>query len=143
MIDIGVPKDVLAGNIIGVLGQRLVRRLCTYCRDPYTPNSIERRLLGIEQDVTKVTIFRKKGCTYCEHQGYKGRQALLEALRIDETLDDLISEGSSLRILEDAARDGGFHSLADDGARAVLDGRTSIDEVSRVVDLTQRLKSRS
>ncbi|MBF0381356.1 MAG: Flp pilus assembly complex ATPase component TadA [Magnetococcales bacterium] len=143
LIDIGVPKDVLSGNIIGVLGQRLVRRLCTYCREPYIPNSIERRLLNIEQDVANTKIYRKKGCTYCEQQGYKGRQALLEVLRIDETLDDLIGEGASLRILLKAALDIGFHSLADDGARAVLEGRTSIDEVSRVVDLTQRIKKRS
>jgi type IV pilus assembly protein PilB len=140
LIDIGVPKDVLAGNIIGVLGQRLVRRLCTYCREPYSPNSIERRLLKVEREVSKVTIYRKSGCTYCEQQGYKGRQALLEALRIDASLDDLISEGASFRVLEKAAREAGFYSLADDGARAVLDGRTSLDEVSRVVDLTQRLQ---
>ena len=119
-----------------------MRRLCTYCREPYSPNSIERRLLGLEHDATNIQIYRKKGCTYCEQQGFKGRQALLEALRIDEALDDLISEGATFSALDKAAKESGFHTLADDGARAVIDGRTSLDEVSRVVDLTQRLKRR-
>ncbi|MBF0141298.1 MAG: Flp pilus assembly complex ATPase component TadA [Magnetococcales bacterium] len=140
LIDIGVPKDLLAGNIIGVLGQRLIRRLCSYCRQPYEPNAIERRLLGLDRGGPAVTVYRNMGCSYCDYQGYKGRQAILEVLRFDEELDELILHSASFRDMEQAARKKGFHSLADDGVRCVLDGRTNISEVSRVVDLTQRIR---
>ena len=140
LMDIGVSNAILTGNLIGIVGQRLVRRLCTYCRESYSPNLTERRLLGIGKDDTQAIIYRHKGCTYCDHLGYKGRQALLEALRIDETLDELLSVGASHRELLKAAIRQGYQTLADDGARAVLDGRTTLSEVSRVVDLTERLK---
>ncbi len=140
LVDIGVSRDILTGNLIGIVGQRLVRKLCTYCREGYPPSSIERRLLGVDAGNANAVIYRNKGCTYCDHLGYKGRQALLETLRIDETLDELLSTGASHREILGQARKQGYQTLADDGARMVLDGRTTLSEVSRVVDLTDRFK---
>ncbi|HIJ83488.1 MAG: ral secretion pathway protein E [Magnetococcales bacterium] len=140
LLDIGIPRELLAGNIIGVLGQRLIRRLCIQCRQPYAPNAVERRMLGLEREGPVVMVFRHVGCPSCDYQGYKGRQAILEVLRFDEELDDMIVHAASFRDLERAARKKGFQSLADDGVRCVLDGRTNISEVSRVVDLTQRIR---
>ncbi|MBF0134088.1 MAG: Flp pilus assembly complex ATPase component TadA [Magnetococcales bacterium] len=140
LLDIGVPRELLAGNIIGVLGQRLIRRLCTHCRQPYEPGAIERQLLGLEQEGPAVTIYRDVGCPHCDHQGYKGRQAILEVLRFDEALDELLVHLATFSEMERAARAKGFQSLAEDGIRCVLDGRTTLSEVSRVVDLTQRIR---
>ncbi|AXA91049.1 GspE/PulE family protein [Massilia sp. YMA4] len=139
LLDIGVVADVLAGNIIGIIAQRLVRRLCTHCRAPFTADALERRLLGLEPEGTPATIYRAVGCERCAHQGYKGRLAIMELLKMNAELDELVARRASVRELRNAARASGFRSLVDDGMRRVLEGATTLDEVSRVVDLTDRL----
>jgi type II secretory ATPase GspE/PulE/Tfp pilus assembly ATPase PilB-like protein len=138
LLDIGILPDVLAGNMIGVMGQRLVRRLCPHCKQAYRPQPFERRLLGIDQR-SDVELHRAVGCRACEYQGYRGRFALVELLRFDAELDDLIAHRATQKQLTDAAYDKGFTPLADDGARQALAGETSLDEVARVIDLTSRV----
>ncbi|MEX0606776.1 MAG: GspE/PulE family protein, partial [Halofilum sp. (in: g-proteobacteria)] len=87
LLDIGILPDVLAGNMIGVMGQRLVRRLCDQCKAPYEPGEAERRLLSLTPD-EPATLHRPCGCRACGDQGYRGRFALLEVLRFDADLDD-------------------------------------------------------
>ena len=82
LLDIGILPDILAGNIIGILAQRLVRRLCRTCRQSYDPDVKERRLLGLTP-TEPAALYRAVGCEQCEYQGYKGRQAILELLKID------------------------------------------------------------
>ena len=139
LLDIGVVADVLAGNIIGIIAQRLVRRLCVHCRAPFTADALERRLLGLEPEGGKAVIYRAVGCERCAHQGYKGRLAIMELLKMNAELDELVARRASVRELRAAANATGFHSLVDDGMRRVLEGATTLDEVSRVVDLTDRL----
>ncbi|WEF34794.1 GspE/PulE family protein [Pseudoduganella chitinolytica] len=142
LLDIGVVADVLAGNIIGIIAQRLVRRLCVHCRAPLTADALERRLLGLEpenEERAPATIYRAVGCERCAHQGYKGRLAIMELLKMNAELDELVARRASVRELRNAARASGFRSLVDDGMRRVLEGATTLDEVSRVVDLTDRL----
>ncbi|AVR96677.1 GspE/PulE family protein [Pseudoduganella armeniaca] len=139
LLDIGVVADVLAGNIIGIIAQRLVRRLCGHCRAPFTADALERRLLGLEPEGPAATIYRAVGCERCAHQGYKGRLAIMELLKMNAELDELVARRASVRELRNAARASGFRSLVDDGMRRVLEGATTLDEVSRVVDLTDRL----
>src|ERR671931_881415 len=136
--DIGILPDILAGNIIGILGQRLVRKLCRTCRQSYDPDVRERRLLGIAP-TEPAALFRAVGCEECEYQGYKGRQSILELLKIDAAIDELVARRATAREIITAARAHGFRTLADDGVRLVRGGVTSIDEVMRVVDLTDRL----
>lgn len=138
LLDIGILPNVIAGNMIGILGQRLVRRLCDHCREAYTPDASERRLLTVD-DATEHTLYRAVGCPACEGQGYQGRFALLEVLRMDADLDDLIARRATRRELSTAAEEKGFRSLAADGAGHVLAGTTSLAEVARVVDLTSRV----
>ncbi|MEF8834342.1 MAG: type II/IV secretion system protein, partial [Halofilum sp. (in: g-proteobacteria)] len=138
LLDIGILPDVLAGNMIGVMGQRLVRRLCDQCRTPYTPDAAERRLLALEPNGDH-TLYRPVGCATCDGRGYRGRFALLEVLRMDADLDDLIARRSTLKELAGAAEEKGFQTLAADGARHVLEGTTSLEEIARVVDLTSRV----
>ena len=139
LIETGVPSGVMAGNIIGIIGQRLVRRLCVHCREPYAPAGLQRRILGLGAGPEASPVYRAAGCGRCEHQGYQGRLSLLEMLRFDTDIDELVSRGATTREISGAAHAKGFRSLADDGVRRVLEGVTSLDEVARVVDLTARV----
>jgi type II secretory ATPase GspE/PulE/Tfp pilus assembly ATPase PilB-like protein len=141
LLDIGVKPDIMAGNIIGVIAQRLVRKLCVSCKAPYQPTALELQLLGSHSSTSTPDILRSGGCEKCEQTGYRGRMALLEILRLDAEIDELIARRGTLLEIENAARKKGFRTLADDGARKVWEGLTSLDEISRVVDLTTRIKS--
>ncbi|HSR61856.1 MAG TPA: GspE/PulE family protein [Gammaproteobacteria bacterium] len=140
LLDIGVKPDILAGNIIGVVAQRLVRKLCDACKEPFQMSDLERNLLGLKTSDRHQTIYQATGCTQCEGQGYRGRVALLEVLNFDSDMDEIIARHGTQRELMRAALSKGFKPLADAGARRVLDGATSLEEVSRVVDLTSRIK---
>ena len=138
LLDIGIVPDILAGNIIGILAQRLVRKLCRTCRQSYEPEAKERRLLGLPP-TGPAALFRAVGCEKCEYQGYSGRQAILELLKIDAGIDELVARRATAREILTTARGGGFKTLADDGVRLARAGTTSLDEVMRVVDLTDRM----
>jgi general secretion pathway protein E/type IV pilus assembly protein PilB len=84
-------------------------------------------------------VYRAVGCAQCNRQGYRGRMAIMEILKITPEIDELIAHRASARELRAAATAGGFRTLIDEGMRRVLEGGTSLDEVSRVVDLTDRL----
>jgi len=139
LLDIGIQPDILAGNIIGVIAQRLVRRLCPYCRKESPAEPWELRLLGIQHERESPTLFRAVGCQECDYRGYRGRMAIMELMRMDSDLDELVIRRASFREIRTAARSKGFRSLAEDGIRRVLDGDTSLDELGRVVDLTERM----
>ncbi len=138
LLDIGILPDIMAGNIIGIIAQRLVRRLCLHCKTPYQAEAHEARLLG-GADAPKPVIFRPCGCERCDFQGYRGRLAIMELLRLNSDLDELIARRSTAREIRQLVERQGFVSLADDGLRRVLDGSTSIEELGRVVDLTDRM----
>ena len=122
----------------GIVAQRLIRRLCKHCRQPYTATSAESRLLGIKPD-QQPTVYRAVGCDHCDYQGYRGRLAIMEILKLDVDLDELIARRATARELQLAAVAKGFRTLADDGSRRVLEGTTTLDELMRVVDLTDRM----
>jgi type II secretory ATPase GspE/PulE/Tfp pilus assembly ATPase PilB-like protein len=86
-----------------------------------------------------MAIFRAVGCEQCDYQGYRGRMSILEVLKIDSGIDELIARRATTREIVTAARAKGFKPLAEDGIRLVRAGVTSIDELMRVVDLTDRL----
>lgn len=138
LLDIGVLPDIMAGNIIGIIAQRLVRRLCPHCKTPYQAEAHEARLLG-GGDGPRPIIFRPGGCERCDFQGYRGRLAIMELLRFNADLDELIARRSTVREIRQLAQSQGFISLADDGLRRVLDGSTSLEELGRVIDLTDRM----
>ena len=95
---------------------------------------------GLTEASPYKTIFRPVGCPACEGHGYKGRSSIVEILKITGDLDDLIGRRASTRDLLKCAKTQGFKPLIDDATRRVLDGTTSVDEISRVVDLTERLR---
>jgi len=137
--DIGIAPEIMAGNIIGVIAQRLVRKLCKYCKEEYQPDAHQLALLGFRKGELNQTVYRARGCQACENTGYKGRMALLEILKMNADLDDMLVHGATNKELKEAAYEQGFLTLADDGIRRVLSGETSLEEVSRVTDLTERM----
>lgn len=138
LVDIGVKPQIMAGNIIGIVAQRLVRRLCRHCKQAYAPDEAERTLLGIS--VTKpVLMYREGSCEACNFLGFKGRLAVVEVLKINQELDEMIAQEATRKEMHQAAIDGGFKDLAQDAVRHVLAGTTSLSEISRVVDLTARV----
>ncbi len=139
LLDIGVLPDIMAGNIIGVVAQRLVRRLCPQCKAPYQAEDHEARLLGCPAEAPRPVIFRPCGCERCDFQGYRGRLAIMEILRMNADLDELVATRSTAREIRQLAARIGLVPLADDGLRRVLDGSTSLEELTRVVDLTDRM----
>jgi type II secretory ATPase GspE/PulE/Tfp pilus assembly ATPase PilB-like protein len=139
LLDLGIRPDIMSGNIIGIIAQRLVRKLCNQCKEAYEPSDLECRVLGIGRNAHAQLIYRAKGCIHCDNQGYRGRTGVMELLRFDRDIDGLIAAGATIKEITAAAAEKGFTTLADAAVGRVLEGMTSIDEVSRVVDLTERL----
>ena len=138
LLDIGILPDIMAGNIIGIIAQRLARLLCQHCKEAYSPSPEERQLLGIETD-SAAKIFRPVGCSRCNHRGYRGRTAIMEILHMDADMDELVARRATPRELREAAAAKNFRSLAEEGVQRVLDGITSLAEVARAIDLTGRV----
>ncbi len=139
LIDIGVKPQIMAGNIIGIVAQRLVRRLCRHCKQAYAPDEAERKLLGISSS-KPILLYREGSCEACNFMGYKGRLGVVEVLKINHELDEMIARVATRKEMHEAALNAGFKDLAEDAVRHVLAGTTSLSEISRVVDLTARVQ---
>jgi general secretion pathway protein E/type IV pilus assembly protein PilB len=137
LLDIGIQPDIMSGNIIGVIAQRLVRVLCPHCKEPYDPSREERMLLGEHAD-QEPTLYRPVGCRQCDDKGYRGRAPILEILVMDADMDELVARRSTAKELRTTAMSKGFKPLAEAGMQRVLDGVTTLSELSRAVDLTGR-----
>jgi type II secretory ATPase GspE/PulE/Tfp pilus assembly ATPase PilB-like protein len=139
LLDIGIEPEILSGNIIGIIAQRLVRKLCKHCKQAHQADDLEKKLLGVDKQ-NEYTIHDAVGCEQCSYQGYRGRISILELFMLDPDLDELIAKRATARELTNMAFSKGFRPLIEDATRRVLDGTTSLDEISRVVDLTSRLR---
>ncbi len=135
LIDMGIRPAILAGNIVAVVSQRLVRRLCPHCKEACVPDEAERLLLG---DDVPAEIYRPRGCAHCANKGYKGRFPLMETLIMEEALDEAVLRGASPRELATLATERGWRGLAEDGLQRVRTGDTAMAEIRRVVDLARR-----
>lgn len=128
--DMGVPPYLLAGTLEGVVAQRLVRVLCD-CKEAYHPDASLCALLGLN---ATDTLYRPKGCDTCRGTGYKGRMGLYEILLLDDTLKQMIHDEVKESDLTAYAHQH-FDSIKKDGIRKILSGKTSVEEVLRVVDV--------
>ena len=137
LLDIGIQPDIMAGNIIGVVAQRLVRTLCPQCKEAYPPSRAERMLLGEFSEQAPV-LYRSTGCRQCANKGYRGRTPILEILVMDADMDELVARRGTAKELRTAAIAKGFRPLAEAGMQRVIDGITTLSELSRAVDLTGR-----
>jgi type IV pilus assembly protein PilB len=138
LMNIGVPNYLMGGSLVGVIAQRLTRKLCVHCKAEAPVDAFEKRLLGPKHsNVSK--LFKAVGCPKCSSSGYKGRVVVNEILVVDRELDTLISNsGSRNEILECAVRKG-FAPMIEDGLQKVLDGIIDLKELMRAVDMTDRM----
>ena len=133
-----MPGSLLAGNLIGVVAQRLVRRLCPRCKLPHEADANERRMLAAAP-AKPCVIHSPRGCAHCDGIGYRGRLAIAEVLRVDPDIDGLISTEAPIREVQASAVRRGFRPMSEDAIARVIAGDTSLAEVMRVLDLTDRM----
>lgn len=134
LVDAAIESSAISSALIGVVAQRLVRRLCTTCRRQYTPDAETLRGLGIpETSAAEMVFYHAVGCDECHRTGYRGRIALYEVMRITDRLRRLISEGAGPDLVRQAAIDAGMVTLDEDGLAKVKAGITTADELLRVV----------
>jgi len=138
LIDIGVSPSILSGNIVGVVAQRLTRKLCPKCKEPYQAEDYEKQLMGLSSSEA-LTLYRSKGCSHCNEIGYRGRLAILETLRFNKEMDEMLLAGAPQGEILNEAIDQGFFTMTQSALSWVRQGETSIEEISRVVNLTELL----
>ena len=130
--DLGVENFLLTATVEAIVAQRLVRRVCVKCKEEYVPS--EEQLMELQlrpDDVKGRTFFRGRGCDNCNRSGYKGRLAIFEIMRMDDTIRELIMEQGSTAVLRTEARRRGMRTLRESGLLAIYEGQTTIDEVVR------------
>ncbi len=128
LLDIGIEPYLLTPSLTLVIAQRLGRRLCAKCKEPYEPTREERESFKLKSDL----IYRSKGCDDCNHTGYKGRVVIAEVMSIDEKIRELISRRKSYMEILDASRKNGMDTLFESGLKKVEEGITSLDEILSV-----------
>jgi len=130
LVDMGVEPFLLASSLIGVVAQRLVRRLCLECRKPFAADAAQLRALGLAP--TDGTLYSAQGCAACNRSGYRGRTGIYELMTVDDDLRRLIHDRASEQILRAHVLSRGMRSLRDDGMRWAGQGVISLEEVVRV-----------
>ena len=142
LVDMGVEPYVIGSALVGVVAQRLVRRLCTECRRPYTPGPETLRALNIpEGESDRFPFYRAVGCERCDHTGYRGRTGLYEIMAVTDKLRRAIAGGAGEDAVRDAALGAGMISLGDDGLSKVKSGVTTPEELLRVVTEVHGLRT--
>jgi type IV pilus assembly protein PilB len=130
LIDIGVQPFLVASSIIAVMAQRLVRRICPKCKEPYTPTPAEIKASGITaEQLGNGKFMHGKGCSNCNKTGYRGRQGIYEMLRLDGKLREMAFKGASAQEMRRHAKSKGMRNLLDDGMLKVCKGMTTFEEV--------------
>jgi general secretion pathway protein E len=133
LVDMGVEPFLVASSMLGVLAQRLVRKLCPACTQARAPDAAElKQLEATPAEAGSLQIHVPVGCPECGHSGYQGRTGIYELLTIDDSLRTLIHDGAAEGKLRDYARAHGMRTIRDDGLRWVRAGETSLEEVLRV-----------
>jgi type II secretory ATPase GspE/PulE/Tfp pilus assembly ATPase PilB-like protein len=146
LIDIGVNAKIISSALNFIIGQRLVRRLCKFCKEAYTPEDqekvvIDREFPEIKKYRPKIeytgTIFRATGCDKCSFTGYKGRISIYEGILMDRAIEEILRENPSEREIKEASEPQGLLDMRQDGIIKVINGITSLGEVERAVGLEE------
>jgi general secretion pathway protein E len=129
--DMGIEPFLLSSSLLAVMAQRLVRLLCTACRQQASATTAEREQLCLSQEDGDVTLYRPVGCERCNYSGYRGRTGIYELIEIDDVMREMIYEGRSEQVILQQARQR-YPGIEADGRRRILAGETSLEEVLRV-----------
>ncbi len=135
LADLGVPHYLLAGCLLGVSAQRLVRRLCSVCREPYAPDPTHWRAVAGEE-IPPARLFRPAGCPACAQAGYRGRLSITEILLVDTAFSALVERQASRSEMKALIRSRGVPLMRDDGLAKACEGLTTPEEISRVTSLS-------
>ncbi len=133
LIDMGIEPFLVASALVGVIAQRLVRRICPNCREAYTPPEEAVAKFGLNLADTNIVFYHGRGCDHCKGTGYKGRSGIYEMMTVNENVRPLILRNAPTIEVKDAAIENGMVTLQEDGLRKVLEGTTTIEECLRVV----------
>ncbi|HOO77682.1 MAG TPA: type II secretion system ATPase GspE [bacterium] len=133
MIDMGVEPYLVSSSVVGIMAQRLVRTICPHCGESYAPSEEELKSIGLALDQLEGRpLVRGKGCEKCFHSGYMGRSAIFELLLVDDEIRRMVVERVDVGTIKRAALKRGMRTLRMDGARKVVSGETTVEEVIRV-----------
>ena len=139
MVDMGVPAYLVAGSVIGILAQRLVRVVCKKCKAPYQPTKYELEAAGVTPEQEASANFMKgRGCNNCGGSGYRGRIGVFEFMTMSSKIRELAFQGASTQEIRKEAINLGMSTLYDDAIRKTLEGTTTFDEVFRVTKKDSR-----
>jgi general secretion pathway protein E len=134
LVDMGVEPYLVGSSLVAVLAQRLVRVLCTECREPYTPTPEALAEVGIPSGEQPVQVYQAAGCGRCHHSGYLGRVGIFELMIVDDAIRAMVSQNVDSKRIKAIAVQGGMQTLRGDGALKILSGTTSIEEVLRATE---------
>lgn len=132
LVDMGVEPFLIANALEGVVAQRLVRKICPYCKKPYKPTVLEIQELGLDES-KDYTFYKGEGCQHCMNTGYKGRVGIYEVLAFDDELKSLIIKTQDSIEIEKVAKKKGFKTMFEDGVEKVLNGITTPQELLAVI----------
>jgi type IV pilus assembly protein PilB len=133
LINIGVEPYLIAAAVNAILAQRLVRKICSHCREPYRPSDEMMEFL-ILQGMAAEQFYRGAGCDKCRKTGYSGRMGIYELMVMDDSMRDIVTRNPDVNQLRKVARERGLVSLRDDGFQKVIKGLTTVDEILRVTE---------
>jgi type IV pilus assembly protein PilB len=137
LIDMGVPSYLVSSTVVAILAQRLVRVICTKCKQPYMPSEAVLEAAGITPEMAKNANFaRGAGCGHCQKSGYRGRLGIFELMLMNTRLRELAFSGAPTQQIRKAAIESGMKTLYEDGLRKVMAGITTLEEVYRVAKRT-------
>lgn len=130
LIDMGVMPYLITSALVGVIGQRLLRKICKSCKTSYEPKDEELALLNLtKEDIKDKKFYYGKGCSFCNNTGYKGRKAIVELLRITPEVCDLINKCSPTIAIRRKAIEQGMVTMRNDGIKSILNGETTVEEI--------------
>lgn len=133
LLDMGVAPYMVAAALTGIVSQRLIKELCSHCRERYCPGGHERQLLAAVTDQKTEYLYRPAGCPRCNGTGYSGRRAIYEVMEIDEEIRSMILSGAAPHRIRAHQRAKGAPSLKDQAAAMVLKGETGIEEMEKII----------
>jgi general secretion pathway protein E len=133
LLDLGIPAFLIQATIVGVLGQRLVRKICRYCKESFEIDTAELSAMGLEVGKKgKIKLHRGTGCIKCRHTGYRGRIGIFEVLPYTEALKKLTTGDADVETLRSRAREEGMFTLRESAIKKMLEGITTYEDVLRV-----------
>jgi general secretion pathway protein E len=132
LVDMGIEPFLVSSSILAVLAQRLIRKLCPDCREPFQPSEQELARIGLKPQDLSAKVSRPKGCRNCRNTGYRGRMAIQELMIMDDDIRSLVMQNADAAMLRRQCTAQGMTLLRQDGAARVLRGETSIEELLRV-----------